>query len=345
MSDLEEASAQVQAWLQPLADESGPSGADLEYDNAFLELTQAAAGKPESQFGPAEPPDWPAVREGAAALFERTRDLRVAIYWLRAGVRLQGYAGLPSGLQLVGGLVEQMWDTVHPLPDPDDGDPYARVNALTLLREPAGLLGDLHATPVLRERALGEVLGRSVALACGLVVAAGDETPPSRDTLARTLAAAVERLPTLRDTALDVAERVRALQVALNDRLGGSDAPDLKPLQDQVDAVAALMPAADGASALDEAAASGSADGAPAGAGFSGVVGSRDEALRAIDMVCEYLERTEPSNPAPLFLRRARQLVNHNFLQLMKELAPGVMPDVARIVGVDPDSVQTPENP
>lgn len=346
MSDLEEASAQVLAWLQPLEDESGPSGADLEYDNAFLELTQAAAGKPESQFGPAEPPDWPAVREGAAALLERTRDLRVAIFWLRAGVRLHGYAGLTSGLQLVSGLVDQMWDTVHPLPDPDDGDPYARVNALTLLREPAGLLGDLHATPVLRERALGEVLGRSVALACGLVAAASDETAPSRDTLARTLAAAVERLPALRDTALDVAERVKALQAAIDDRLGSNDAPDLKPLQDQVDAVAALMPAADGAAAgaaadTDPAASAG----ASSGPGLSGAVSSRDEALRAIDMVCEYLERTEPSNPAPLFLRRARQLVNHNFLQLMKELAPGVMPDVARIVGVDPDSVQTPESP
>ncbi len=346
MSDLEEASAQVLAWLQPLEDESGPSGADLEYDNAFLELTQAAAGKPESQFGPAEPPDWPAVREGAAALLERTRDLRVAIFWLRAGVRLHGYAGLTSGLQLVSGLVDQMWDTVHPLPDPDDGDPYARVNALTLLREPAGLLGDLHATPVLRERALGEVLGRSVALACGLVAAASDEAAPSRDTLARTLAAAVERLPALRDTALDVAERVKALQAAINDRLGSNDAPDLKPLQDQVDAVAALMPAADGATTGAAADAEPAASaGASSGPGLSGAVSSRGEALRAIDMVCEYLERTEPSNPAPLFLRRARQLVNHNFLQLMKELAPGVMPDVARIVGVDPDSVQTPESP
>jgi type VI secretion system protein ImpA len=75
------------------------------------------------------------------------------------------------------------------------------------------------------------------------------------------------------------------------------------------------------------------------GRGLSGGVTSREEAMRAIDMVCEFLERTEPSNPAPLFLRRARQLVNHNFLQLMKELAPGQMAEVARIVGIDPDSV------
>ena len=39
-------------------------------------------------------------------------------------------------------------------------------------------------------------------------------------------------------------------------------------------------------------------------------------------MVCEYLERTEPTNPAQLLLRRARKLVNKNFVELVRELAP-----------------------
>ena len=69
---------------------------------------------------------------------------------------------------------------------------------------------------------------------------------------------------------------------------------------------------------------------------------SREEALRAIDWVIEYLERAEPTNPAPLFLRRARQLVGHNFLQLMKVLAPDALAEVARIVGVNPDTVEDP---
>ena len=69
---------------------------------------------------------------------------------------------------------------------------------------------------------------------------------------------------------------------------------------------------------------------------------TRDEAVKAIDLVIDFLERTEPTNPAPLFLRRARQLIGHNFLQLMKVLAPDAMAEVARIVGVDPESVQDP---
>jgi type VI secretion system protein ImpA len=72
---------------------------------------------------------------------------------------------------------------------------------------------------------------------------------------------------------------------------------------------------------------------------LTGGVHSRQDALRAIDMVCEYLERTEPTNPAPLFLRRARRLISHSFLQLVKELAPDALAEVARVVGVDPDTV------
>jgi type VI secretion system protein ImpA len=345
MSDLDDAASQVHAWTQTLGDEAAPCGPDLEYDNEFLELNQAALGKPESQFGPAEPPDWPAVRAGAESLLGRSRDLRLAIHWLRAGVRMHGWRALPSGLQLLSGMIEQLWDHLHPMPDPDDGDMYARVNALTLLRESEGLLGDLRTSWVVRDRAVGEITGRTIEVASLLSPAVGDESVPSKDALTNMFAAALERAPELRTLGPDIVQRVKGLQAAANDKLGSSDAPDLKPLLVLVNAMIALLPPEP--DAVDEAAATegGAADGAPraGGRGLSGAVTSRDEALRAIDMVCQYLEKAEPSNPAPLFLRRARQLVNHNFLQLMKELAPDALSDVARIVGVNPDTVETPE--
>jgi len=40
-------------------------------------------------------------------------------------------------------------------------------------------------------------------------------------------------------------------------------------------------------------------------------------------------------------LRRARRLINKNFLQLMRELAPEALTEVARIMGVDPESIQS----
>ena len=66
---------------------------------------------------------------------------------------------------------------------------------------------------------------------------------------------------------------------------------------------------------------------------------SRDDPLRAIDMVCEYLERTEPTNPAQLLLRRARKLVNKNFVELVRELAPESLNEVARVMGISAEEL------
>ncbi len=348
MSDLESADARVAAWLQALDDESAPCGPDLEYDNDFLELTQAAAGKPETQVGDAvraaEPPEWRRVHELSEELLGRSRDLRIAMHWVRALLHLQGYAALPVGLRLISGLLRERWDHLHPMPDPDDGDLYARVNTLTLLREHAGLVGDLRAAYVVRDRAIGELSVRAIELAAGLAQPLSSETAPPQEPQRLMLAAAVEKDPGLRDVAQQAAQELQALAAVLQERLGG-DAPDLKPLRVLVGAVSALMPEAAEA-AGDEAGEPGEA-GAAAGSrrSLTGSVNSREDALRAIDLVCQYLERAEPSNPATLFLKRARHLVNHNFLQLLKELAPDSLSEVARIVGVDPDTVEAPSQP
>ncbi len=347
MSDIAAAESQVAAWLQPLADEAAPCGADLEYDNDFLDLTKAAAGKPETQFEPAEPPNWRRVVEVAESLFERTRDLRVAVYWLRAQLHLQGWPAFVPGMRLVAGLVENLWDGVHPLPDPDDGDPYARVNALTVLREVDGVVGDLRDARVIRDRSIGELPGRTIEVALGLAPAREDESDLGVGPCSQMMAAALAKDESLRATCTEASALTARLAALLNEKLA-ADAPDLAPLAAFVDGIGSLLPPeaapGDGDAGEEDGAVEGAAEGGGGKRrGLSGSVNSREEALRAIDLVCEYLERAEPSNPAPLFLRRARQLVSHNFLQLMKVLAPDALPEVARLVGVDPDSVQTPD--
>ena len=163
MSAFEDEGRRVDAWLAALPDSEAPCGPDLEYDNDFLALTQAAAGKPESQFGLAEPPEWRKVLPLAEALLDRSRDLRIAVLWLRAGLHLSGYGLLPIGLKLLNGLIESHWEHLHPLPDPDDGDPYGRVNALSLLRDPEVFMLDLRRTRLIQDRSIGELTLADVA--------------------------------------------------------------------------------------------------------------------------------------------------------------------------------------
>ncbi|MDE2372375.1 MAG: type VI secretion system protein TssA [Burkholderiales bacterium] len=344
MSESDDAAAmQVQAWLVPLPDADAPCGPDLEYDNEFLALHQACAGKPETQFSEAEPPDWRNAVGLAASLFERTRDLRVAVQWLRGTLALQGYAALPSGLGLVCGLLETFWDGVHPLPE--DGDAYGRVNALTLLRDPAGLLGELRDARLAEDRAIGVLKVRDVEAAFGNAPGAAY----TKDQVQQMMAAAQARSPDLRAQCRAAQAQIERLIALVDARFARAEAPDLAPLATLAGLVAAALPA-EAEAAADAPAAFEATDeaGAPSGGsragarGLSGAVASRADALRAIDMVIAYLEQAEPTNPAPLFLRRARQLIGHNFLQLMKALAPDALSEVARIVGIDPETVEEP---
>ena len=348
MIDLESEERKVAEWLTPLADESAPCGPDLEYDNDFLAVSQASTGKPESQFGPAEAPDWRAVVDGTEALLDRSRDLRIALLWTRGKLHLAGYGALAVGLRLITGLVEQLWDQVHPLPDPDDGDLYARANALASMPETAGLLGDLRESRLIRDRAIGELTARHVSVALGLTNAAEVETSLTKEQITRMLGDAIAKAPVLRSQCQEAAALVRQLMSLANDKLG-SEAPDLRSLYALANGVVSLLP---GEHADAGMSATGAADGDAHGSGMpaarsnlSDAVNSRAEAIRAIDMICEYLERAEPTNPAPLFLKRARQLIGQNFLQLLKALAPQALSEVAGMVGVDPDTVESPVPP
>lgn len=336
----------VDTWLEPLGDT--PCGDDLEWDNDFLELAQAAAGKPGTQFSDPVPPDWRTVQRLSESLFERTRDVRVAILWARAQMNIEGASTLPESFRLIHGLLERWWDDVHPRPD--DGDAYARINALNDMASTAGLFGDLRNGTIFASRSVGELHGREVEIALGLLEPRDGEGSLTPAHLEQMLAAAVQDDPSLRTMPQRALEELEKISALMNERVGYAAAPDLGSLTKVLSGLAKLMPGEGGAEGASDGASwdagdTADADEAPVAAasgggrrigrpGLSGGVESREDALRAIDMVCAYLERTEPTNPAQFFLRRARKLVDKNFLELVRELAPESLDQVARIMGV-----------
>lgn len=351
---MSDSAAQVDAWLEPLGDP--PCGEDLEYDNDFLELNKAAEGKPETQFSSAEPPDWGAVKDKAEDLFNRTRDIRVAILWARALLHREGLASLPHTLRLVRELLERFWDDVHPKPDPDDGDPYARLNVLSQLEDSAAMLGDVRQALVFRNRAVGQLSVRDIEVALEKIPAREDESPMSADSIEQMLTAAIADDDTLKDLGQRAASELDALISLLQDRVGYGRAPSCDTLKDMLAGLVRVTPQDSAGSSDDLDLDSllgdlGGVDSDPAetssaprrggrgGAGIGDSIDTREDAVKAIDLVCQYLERTEPTSPAQLLLRRAQRLIDKNFLELVKELAPEALAEVAKIMGVDPDTV------
>ncbi len=338
-------------WLEPVSEDE-VCGPDLEYDNDFLALTQAAAGKPETQFAAAEPPDWRGVFSQAEDLNGRSRDLRVANLWLRARLRLEGFATLAPGLRLFEYLMTRWWDELHP--KPEDGDAFARVNVLGELNSLDTTLGDVRASLVLNDRGIGQISVRDIEIAMGDLQARDDESVPSRGQIESMLADAVGDNPQVSSQATDAVAALDSLVECLSMRLGFGEQPDFSALRSMLDNIVAVSPrpvstdSDDLAGMLNDLGIDGDSGGddspAPSrrrgGGGGLGSIESRADAVRAIDLVCAYLEKNEPTNPAADLLRRAQRLIDRNFLQLVREFAPEAVGEVARMLGVDPDSLQ-----
>jgi type VI secretion system protein ImpA len=329
----------IESLLASLGD-SAPSGSDLEYDPDFLALEQAGAGKPEQQFGdtviPAEPADWRRVEDLADSLAQRTRDLRVAVWMVRCQARLHGLEGAAQALQLVHGLLERHWDTLHPQLDAsDNNDPTMRLNALApLLAIDAGL-ADLRAAALSTDRASLTV--RDIELGLGRAEPAGDERAPGEAAVRQAVSELCAGRPQLAACVRAAADALAACARLLDERVGSGMAPDLTPLRRLFKALTDAM-AAPGDLAAD-APAEGDHPGAGARTAVTtpGTIASRDDALRMLDRVCDWIERNEPSHPAPLLIRRAQRLMTKSFVEIIRDLAPDGMGQVQMLAGPDAD--------
>lgn len=325
---------ELESLLSPLAGDA-PCGADLEYDPAFLSLQESAAGKPEQQYGdtliPAQEPDWRAVHEQALQLATRTRDLRIAAWLARSGARLEGLAGAVRGLQLVHGLVERHWDHVHPQLDAsDNNDPTARMNALSALVHGSAGLADLRAASLNGKR--GAVTVRDIELALGHADPLPGEMVPTEDGVLQGVSAALAEAPSLATNMQGGFDAVQGIASVLEKRLEPTQSPELAPLKKLMQRVAEAARKARG-EAVDAAA--DSEPGAPAAvAPVAGVIASREDAIRALDRVCEWIERNEPSNPAPLLIRRSQRLMSKNFIDIIRDLVPDGVNQIEKLAGM-----------
>ena len=349
------ATLDVESLLQPFSDEA-PSGPNLEYDGAFIAFEQASRGKAEQQYGdtiiPAEEPNWLEVRQMGMELVTRTKDLRVVCVLARALLLTEGFTAFEESLALVQGYLERFWPSVHPQLDPDDdNDPAVRVNTLSSLTDQSTTIKTLRSVPMVSSRMLGNFSLRHLNIAKGEVPPPADEEPP---TLAAIEAAFNEcDLEQLRGNtnALRLSiEHSDAIESALTQQVGAARAVSLDGLRHTLREIyvvleehlsrrdAALQPE----QAEDEAGVA--TDGAtparsPAGR-LTGEVHSREDVIKAIDKICQYYDRHEPSSPLPLLLKRAKRLASKSFIEIVQDLSPDAVAQIQALGGVDSEGTE-----
>ncbi len=332
----------VESLLMPIS-ESLPSGEDLEYNPAFMALEADSQAKAEQQFGetviPAVEPDWRDLLGRSTELLGQTKDVRIAVLCLRAATRTQGIIGLQLGLSLLTQMIEQFWDTLNPKLDPEDNnDPTMRLNAIAALTE-----GDSGIRPALRDvyecllgapRGIGPIKIRDIAIANGKLTASVNDPNYAVAQIQDGLRDIQSNNPAAVQSGLEAAEWVDKLQKLLNDK-APTEPVDLKPLRQLLLQVRQSCQQATGSDSEAEASGDPATEGStPHAAGpMRGEIRTREEAIVMLDKVIQFIERTEPGNPAPLLIARAKRLVGINFLSIIEELAPDAMSAIQNITG------------
>ncbi len=341
-----------------LADVSAdaPCGENLEFDGDFGALEREARGKPEQQYGDtivaAEDPDWKLVSAQAAALLERTHDLRVLAHLAVARLHLRGLPGYAEILAVTRTLLETRWEAVHPTLDPeDDLDPTLRANALLRLAEPLRVVRVLRDLPLAASRRAGTVSWRDIAVTNGMIEPE-DGRPKLTESEIRAAFSETEpaRLDIVRGALAGALADIRGIPAAFDAQAGHGSGPDfteleklLRDMQRFVDryipagvASAAEPPVEDVMTEADTPSyqpRAGNPETARATASSLGPITTRNDAILLLDLVRAYYESYEPSSPLPFLIDRARRLADKDFMEILRDLAPDGLSQAQNIAG------------
>jgi len=343
----------IEAFLTEVSPDA-PCGEDLQYDSAFIALEQKAKGTPEQQIGnrieSALPPNWKEVRKEVLELLSRTRDLRLLVYLTEALLHTEGLVGLQESLGLLQEALQAYWPSIHPQLDPDDdNDPTQRVNILMTLCDFDKVVRPISLVPLVESRALGRFNLRDVQIAT-------DKLPRPTDGSAVPEITAIQAafmdadVSVLEATYTAVGASFNTLTTIENfvtDQVGVGNAPNFAPLRDVLKEIQQVLKeyagqrgigvtqqegGEEGAGSEDVA---GQDTGVRSAAGQLGAISSRQDVIRALDLICDYYAKHEPSSPVPMFLHRAKRLVPKDFMEILKDLVPDGLAQVELIKGRD----------
>ena len=343
----------IDSLLQAVNDAT-PCGEDLEFDPLFAEMERAKRGTDAQQIGDSinegEPPNWRLVTKNAVKLLKQSHDVRIATTLSMAMLHLHSFAGFAQGLQLLTGLLKNDWQCLHPEHDPYDDYPIERVNALSELGHHSFVL-TLKKHPLVAARGLGQFSFDDIQFA----LKKGDkaqEDDRADTTLINATFKACE-LDTLQQTSQSVTDIVHSFQQMnkiLQDAIGVQYAPNFsktvqllteinKTLQSHLPEPPEAEP-----ESIDNVEVVDNTDILAASHPMNTVkvravttIENREDVNRALNKICQYYDKYEPSSPVPLILKRAQGLVDKSFVEVMQDLSPNSVNELLQLFGTSDD--------
>jgi len=352
-----------------------PCGPDLEGTNDFDVALADIEGKwPSSYAAYLNPEQFTPFKPGfnlaaelapLLALLKQSRDIRLLVPVAKFAVMGGDLEKFSDALTAIAQLLSEQWDAVHPR---GTGGSYAiRESELARLTETVTVLLPLQDAPFCVLPRLGKISYRTQMLATKAVSPRPKETALDetalRDALVKRDPATRELLPKHEEfeSIVNSHKQLTAAAAALTGiagqfaaRLGPQQVPDFEKLTTLLAACGTfleglirerdptLAPPPEGAdsdAAPDETqsgeAATGEAASAAAPPAAAVGISTGAEAAAALKAVETYFRVNEPSNPATLLVRQARELFGKSFIEAMVILNPQLAEKAAIKIGGD----------
>jgi type VI secretion system protein ImpA len=277
--------------------------------DAAVELNEKGQPSEKRIPKPPESPEWGEIRDKALEALGKSKDLRLLACLGTALLRTDGVPAFSETLNVASQWLEMHWSQTYPLVDEDA---VLRRNALNCFADPMAVVDGLRKVPLVRSRQHGTFSIRDIDAQVdeNRIAAAFGSMP-------------LAELTQLHESVVGALASLKKIDATMRDAAGSEATPAFDPLAALLARMGQALRAQVGLHPEGAGAAPAGVDaGAGDGGSVSGVVKSRQDAIRALDAVADFFRRTEPSSPIPLFLARAKRLVSKDFLEVLADIAP-----------------------
>ena len=343
--------SEIDQILEPIAG-SNPSGVDLEYDSRFQEVKNLIESGDEEN-----PTDWKKVKKQCLELLSDGRNIDFLVLLAVSLVATEGYQGLRDGLHVLNKSVVEFWDSIYPeldMEEPEEDRYIMRLNSIAQLGEKPGKLGDKlgYVEKILRSPLSVNNPRISISFWPVWESELADSGDPSEtnSVMSHIGQMSVEEKKALAGLISESIQNLQDLSKFLMDKTGtaynGPFDECLLPTLNRINKVMSVeesdpvpseteTPAGEAAMSADQAAGSTVAVAAPPPPPPpSGNINSREDVKKALEKIIDYYKKNEPSSPIPYLALRTQELVDSDFMDIIKNISKESEPQFKKALNI-----------